>query len=69
VHLIYVTIEESCSINSKWLKKIFKSTMKKTLRIKIRDLLIILGIVVALLIGLSTQWAIAGEALFGSIIH
>jgi hypothetical protein len=43
--------------------------MKKTLGIKTRDLLIILGIVVAVLIGLSTQWAVAGEALLGSIVY
>ena len=43
--------------------------MKNSLGIKTRDILIILGILVAILIGLSTQWAMAGEALLGSIVH
>ena len=43
--------------------------MKKELEIKPKNILIILGILVAILIGISTQWAVAGDALFGSAMH
>jgi len=71
VHLICVTRSEDGNITiTKDSRSTYPyGTMKNNSGIKTRDFLILLGILIAILIGLTTKWALAGEMIFSSIIH
>lgn len=68
MHLVVVTIGVNESIykrNEKY--QVARIVMKYLSKINHKDILVIIGIIVAVLIGLSTQWAMAKNPLLNLI--